>query len=348
MYPDRWQAESLARQAGLLGTAGAPRMAREAQEALGMLRPWTETGRKAALHLRQVMDDMPDIPPLTSYLAVLVQDLDGMGLFLGGRACDGEGRKIDVTPNEHGRVSQDLLSAAARQSAALRNGALLGIPVYAGGDDLLAFTPASKALAAAQACHDAIPLSLPRASTAVLFFHYHASIQQAMSAARKLLDEAKERVPDKHALAVGYLRRSGVREASIQPWAGRGGMSSAELFGIFGRRQAQRLSPRLVTDLERDADELASLLGVSEKLYRAELARLVRRHAESEPRDGGEPGSAHGRDEPAAEALDWLGRHECAPEETERACRARPRAPDGAARPHVAARVGVFLRQEAR
>jgi hypothetical protein len=348
VYPDRWQAEPLARQAGLLGPARDPRPRREAQEALETVRPSAETGREAALHLRQVMEDMPGMPPLTSYLAVVVQDLDSMGLFLGGRARDGEGRKIDVTPNEHGRVSQDLLSVAAGQSAALRNGALLGMPVYAGGDDLLAFTPASKALAAAQACHDAIPLSLPRASTAVLFFHYHASIQQSMSAARKLLDEAKERVPDKHALAVGYLRRSGVREASIQPWAGHGGMSSAELFGVFGRRQAHRLSPRLVTDLERDADELGSLLGVSEKLYWAELARLVRRHTESESADRYEPEAGGGADELAADALDWLGRHEYAPEEVERAGRVRPQAPEGAARPHVAARVGVFLRQEVR
>lgn len=351
VYPDRWQADSLARQAGLLGTARAPRTAREAQEALGRIRPLAETGRKAARDLIRAMEGLPrtpGVPPLASYLAVVVQDLDGMGLFLGGRAGDGEGRKIEVSPNEHERVSRDLLHVAAGQRTVLRDAELLGVPVYAGGDDLLAFTPASRALAGAEACHDTIqPSRLPRASTAVLFFHYHASIQLAMSEARKMLDEAKDRVPGKHALAVGYLRRSGAREASIQPWPGRDGKSSAELFRIFGRGQGRRLSPRLVADLERDADELASLLDDHEPVYQAELARLVRRHIES----GQGPGAADSGDEEdgqAARALDWLGRHECAPEETGRGGRVRPRVTEGAARPHVAARVGVFLRQEAR
>ncbi|HET9975617.1 MAG TPA: type III-B CRISPR-associated protein Cas10/Cmr2 [Streptosporangiaceae bacterium] len=347
VYPEQWQADPLARQAGLLGTARDPRTERQAQEAVERIRPLAEAGRKAARDLRQVMEELPrssGVPPLASYLAVLVQDLDSMGLFLSGRVGSGEGRKIEVNPNEHGRVSQYLLRAAAGQRTALRDGTLLGVPVYAGGDDLLAFTPASKALAAAETCHDTIPPSrLPRASTAVLFFHYHASIQLAMSEARKLLDEAKERVPGKHALAVGYLRRSGASEASIQPWPGPGGKSSAELFRIFGRERGQRLSPRLVADLERDADELASLLGDHEAVYQAELARLVRRHVQS-----GTAGGGNDEDGQAAQALDWLGRHERAPEEAGRAGRVGPRLKDGAARPHVAARVGVFLRQEAR
>ena len=220
VYQERWQAESLTRQAGLLGTARDPRAGREAQEAVERIRPLAETGQKAARDLRRIVAGLPrgkgmesGVPPLASYLAVVVQDLDSMGLFLSGRAGNGEGRKIEVSPNEHGRVSRRLLRVAAEQDAALRNDTLLGVPVYAGGDDLLAFTPASKALAAAETCHDKVPPSrLPHASTAVLFFHYHASIQHAMSEARKLLDEAKDRVPGKHALAVGYLRRAGVRE----------------------------------------------------------------------------------------------------------------------------------------
>jgi CRISPR-associated protein Cmr2 len=147
-----------------------------------------------------------------------------------------------------------------------------------------------------------------------------------MSEARRLLKDAKEHVEGKHALAVGYLRRSGVSAASIQPWPGMGGRNSAELFRLFALGGAEQLSPRLVTDLERDAEELAALRDKSERLYRAELARLVRRHTE-----GGEAVTAE-----AVNALDWLGLHE----------RADGRA--GIARPQAAARVGVFLRQEAR
>ena len=97
--------------------------------------------------------------------------------------------------------------------------------------------------------------ALPTASTAVLFFHYHASIQRAMSQARDLLEQAKK-VSGKHGLAVGYLRRSGATAVSIQPWAGQEGGSSASRFGLFAREHEPRLSPQLVADLECDAGEL--------------------------------------------------------------------------------------------
>jgi hypothetical protein len=260
VYPERWRAEALAREAAE-DRAEQAELARE-------IRGAADAGHQAARRLREVMDDLrrrtppagPPIPALTSYLAVVVQDLDSMGRFLGGGAPDATGRKIQVNPNDHRRVSQDLLRAARAQRDVLETTAVLGVPVYAGGDDLLAFTPASTALAAAEACHREIPSSLPRASTAVLFFHYHASIQQAMSHARSLLDEAKDRVRGKHALAVGYLRRSGVSAVSIQPWDARGG-SSAALFGLFAREREPRLSPRLVADLERDAGELGVVAG---------------------------------------------------------------------------------------
>jgi hypothetical protein len=40
----------------------------------------------------------------------------------------------------------------------------LDMSVYAGGDDPLAFVPASTALDAAQRCHDTVPQSLPSVS----------------------------------------------------------------------------------------------------------------------------------------------------------------------------------------
>lgn len=176
-------------------------------------------------------------------------------------------------------------------------------------------------LAAAQACHDLISPQLPTASTAVLFLHYQAGLQQALVRARELLDSAKESVPGKHGLAVGYLRRSGVRESSVQRWFGPNGQSAAAMFSVFGREAAHPLSPRLVADLERDAAELGGLYRRDQGLHRAELTRLVRRHL------GGEPA---GRAEAASEvatALLELGT-------------------DG--RAESAARVGVFLRQQER
>ncbi|MGH3407620.1 MAG: Cas10/Cmr2 second palm domain-containing protein [Streptosporangiaceae bacterium] len=52
---------------------------------------------------------------------------------------------------------------SGRQTEALSTGDSLAMPVYAGGDDLLAFCPASTAIDAARTCHDEIPPSLPQA-----------------------------------------------------------------------------------------------------------------------------------------------------------------------------------------
>ena len=102
---------------------------------------------------------------------------------------------------------------------------------------------------------------------------------------------------------------------------------------MFGTGHQARLSPRLVADLDRDADELARLSVVSDRLYRAELTRLVHRHSGDRDR------AARSRAAEIAGALADLGASEAAGEPGERA---------GGSRPQHAARVGVFLRQEAR
>jgi CRISPR-associated protein Cmr2 len=316
VYPDRWAKESLRRESTI------------DDDQLTLL---SKAGRKAARDLIEFMGK-PALADergsyLTSYLAVVVQDVDGMGAFLGGQEA-ANGTKIAVTEDEHRRVSGILGDLAARQPTALRTPGLLGVPVYSGGDDLLLFVPAATALRAAEVANAAIPQELPTASTAVLYFHYHASIQQAMSRARHLLDEGKRQLsPRKHALAVGYLRRSGASEESIQPWAAET-TSAVDLFGVFTRDTEHQLSPRLAAELERDKVELRQLLTAHERFYVKELARLVARHTSERGRASADAASR------AAEALTTLGRNEAAP--------------DGTLSAHVAAKVGVFIRQEAR
>lgn len=318
VFQDRWQAESLAR---------------EGEVAAADLAGAVADGRAAARRLVERAKSL-GIPAPASHLAVIVQDLDSMGRFLSGVGENAAGDRLEVTPERHQAVSATLQHLARAQLDALQSPGLLGVPVYAGGDDLLAFAPAATALRAARACHDAAPdsLGLPTASTAVLYFHYHAGMQSAITTAHECLDEAKRAFAKKHALAVGYLRRSGGSAFSIQPWSSEGGIN-ADRFGIFTAGTGPRLSPRLVADLERDAAELARLSAVSERLYRAELARLVRRHTEKDS----EGSSARAAD--VAAALEILGRHEATGALGQRA---------PGARPQPAARVGVFLRQEAR
>jgi len=332
VYPNQWQAEPLAREAG-----GEP----AAIDAV------VAKGRSAARALAKVMKERFGVPAPASYLAVIVQDLDGMGRFLSGNGTCADGTKIAVSVAEHARVSRELRDLAGSQRQIIESAEFLGIPVYTGGDDLQAFVPAATALGAARACHDAIARNLPTATTAVLFFHYHAGMQSAMTQARQMVEDAKKAVRGKHALAVGYLRRSGARELSVQPWAAQAGGNAAELFGLFAADLAHPLSPRLVTDLERDHAELAGLARRDRDLYLAELRRLVGRHIRSEPGDGGRGqvpgiGAAAAASAIAADALAVLGDAESGPD------RSRDDPDVSVCRPAPAARIGVFLRQEAR
>lgn len=338
-YPEQWRPETLVREAGLDPAGGGAEMAEQVRDAAAR-------GSQAARRLMELMEKADPPVPLASYLAVVVQDLDSMGLFLSGKARNSGGRKIRVEPSEHQRVSGELLRVATRQRAVLQAAERLSVPVYVGGDDLLFFAPAAKALEAAGECHRVIPAELPTASTAVLCFHYHASIRRAMRQVHEMLELAKQ-VPGKNGLGVGYLRRSGAAAVSVQPWAGDGGESSARRFELFAREHEPRLSPRLVADLERDAGELSQLARVSGQmpgakagLYRAELARLVRRHAAAE--NGGHREEI----ERIAGALDWLGRHEHGRSPTDPG--RSPADPGRRGGPELAAQVGVFLRQEAR
>jgi CRISPR-associated protein Cmr2 len=326
VYPGRWQVDSLAR---------------ETKNDLDAIKPSVSRGADAARHLVKLMRER-QVPEPAGYLAVIVQDVDSMGKFLSGKGTDRSGRPLAVDVIEHRRISEVLRAAAGGQRRELEASDLLGVPVYAGGDDLLAFVPAARALDAARACHELIPPDLPWASTAVLFFHYHSGIQSAMTMARDLLKAAKAEVPGKHALAVGYRRRSGASEATIQPWAADDGSTAMDRLGVFGLGREYRLSPRLAGDLERDSAELGGLHRRDRELYQAELTRLVRRHLASDPENSMPAGGSISGGQAAREvarALAWLGDHE----HTSR------RSGEGAGpRPVRAARVGVFVRQEAR
>ncbi|MFF7358481.1 hypothetical protein ACFZA1_38520 [Streptomyces filipinensis] len=329
VYEESWQAERLAREFPGVDATVLEGAARAGHEALKRL-------------LRRMLIEHAVSPP-GAYLAVLAQDLDSMGRFLGGGQW-GPGPRIEVGVSAHRDVSQRLSSLASTLRDGLEESALMGVPVYAGGDDLLAFAPASTALAAARYAHDVVvgQGDLPTVSTAVLFFHHRSSLQQAVAGAQELLEEAKYAVPErKHVLGVGYLRHSGVRESALQPWvpsgagAGEPGPTHGpdKDFGLFltsgsggkewdgqpdeSKQSARGLSLRLVAVLFRDAAELSAL---PEDLYEAEVSRLVYRHG----------GTA---DE--ARPLLRLGREELGPGPG----RARRR-------PVAAARVAAFLRQE--
>ena len=126
VYPEQWRQETLAREAAADPARDGPERAAQFEWAV-------RDGYQAARRLRELIAQSGrQAPPLASYLAVVVQDLDSMGLFLSGRADAASGQKIDIDPNEHGRVSRDLLLVAQQQSDALKTEDLLVVSVYAG------------------------------------------------------------------------------------------------------------------------------------------------------------------------------------------------------------------------
>jgi CRISPR-associated protein Cmr2 len=320
VYPGSWDARSLWKE------VGPPR-----QPVPDGFPEKVATGARAARHLLTLMDPQGRPTPPPSYLALLAQDLDNMGLYLSGKGTARDGTRLTVGVQQHRGVSQRLVDLGGRQQEALTIEEILGVPVYAGGDDLLAFAPAATALAAARTVHAAVQADLPTASTAVVFFHRISSLQRAVGEVQALLKQAKDAHQDKDALGVGFLRRSGVREHSIQPWMLAAGGRVTDLFGVFAApRGGPGLSPRLVSELERDEAELTKLASTYPDLFDAELTRLVLRH--------------HGTVDDAATLLQ-LGRAERARRDSDLAVRGL-NAPAGRRVPARAARVAVFLRQE--
>lgn len=335
VYPETWKPESLHRKyREPLRDGTPPRTEPPSAEFTAAVRE----GRAAAGDLAAALGKH-GVPAPATHLAVLVQDLDSMGEYLSGRECDRQGTKIQVTREEHVACSQRLRSLAARQRGLIEAPDVRGVVVYAGGDDLLALVPAATALHAARLVHDAVPSDLPSASTGVLFFHHADALQGALRRAREALEQAKS-MPDKHSLAVGFVRGSGATGGPcVRPWspparaAGAADSSSgADDFSLFlpsERNASFHLSPGLVQDLERSREELNALGRARPRLVEAELRRLVGRHLHAD--EGAASRERYGQ------ALDQM---------TDGLLRMRGSEADLI--PAEAARVAAFLRQEAR
>lgn len=267
---------------------------------------WSARGRAAAGLVNRVMAGLGQAPA-TPYLAVVAQDLDGMGRLLCGQdpRVLGAG-KVQATADWHRQCSQQLRGLGARQARTVDDDCL-GSTIYAGGDDLLALLPVANALAAAGRVRVMVDdlsgfAATPTASTAVVFFHMRSPLQHAVRAVHDLLEVAKTARPGKDVLAVAARRRGGQRMACLQPWRpdavdDRSAAALLEALQPAGQ-SAGGLSPRLASALERDREELC-LLGRSgirgEQTFAQEIARVVSRH-------GGTPGQAR--------ALAVLARHE--------------------------------------
>src|SRR5699024_12831001 len=77
--------------------------------------------------------------------------------------------------------------------------------------------PASTGRERAQACRGAVGADPPTLSCSVPFAHQGTPLHTVIARSRELLAEAKE-VPNKNAVAVGYITGSGSRAHTVRPW----------------------------------------------------------------------------------------------------------------------------------
>lgn len=355
IFPESWHVDALSRE--FTDTADEAEAKRADPEFVDAVR----SGGKAAQALAELMGDQ-GVPPPSPHLAVLVHDLDSMGLFLSGRPTP-SGKILDVvSESTHANISQVLSDAARDQRTTLEK--LGGTVVYAGGDDLLALVPAVFAMEAAQACHDAVPDPLPTASTGLLFFHHGSSLRQALAGAQELLEEAKT-LRHKNGLGVGFIRSSGSHAECVLPWKEepRDGVpgpqgspvDALELFVPNAHHPRARLSPRLLSDL---LTEQVHLDGGGEQVQgefevlpywvaRAEMQRLVHRHTSLVPlptidRQDGDPAAEQDDTDPAQR-----DRKERKAFSNEATTALERMAPERRLVDEGAIRVALFLRQEA-
>ncbi|WP_103349704.1 type III-B CRISPR-associated protein Cas10/Cmr2 [Amycolatopsis sp. CA-128772] len=259
---------------------------------------------------------------LSSYYAVVVQDLDRLGLRMSGLGLAAQ-RSASATLTELGRAQRRL--SETRE--------YLGVPVYAGGDDFFAFVPAAHALELAGALRQEVdrqlagtPLAGATASTAVVFAHFGAPLQQVVSTAQEALAAAKDAPGadgrDRDAVTVVAVRRGGERARTVLPWTVAGRSAVELLRAVAPDAAAGALSAALASSVERDAAELDAL---SQRGFRDVAEDEMRRRV---ARQGGGPA--------VAAASTALGAAE------------RAEGPQHAFRPARAMLVARFLAQECR
>lgn len=233
-------------------------------------------GRRCAKDILAIAKDQGIGPP-TPHYAIVVQDLDRLGRELAGLGL-AEQRAASTELVELGTAQLDLAPSH------------LGVPVYAGGDDFLAFVPATHALDLARAMRVLVDerlrdgvLAGVTASTVVVFAHTGPPLRDAIALAQRALKDAKDAQGrggvERDALAVVVRQRGGERARTVLPWRMNGEWATEVLARLVPDTKAGTLSARLAARLEVDRSSLDELAGKTEtwEVLKMELTRLVHR-----------------------------------------------------------------------
>ncbi|MCL2317112.1 MAG: type III-B CRISPR-associated protein Cas10/Cmr2 [Actinomycetia bacterium] len=201
-------------------------------------------------YVNQDMDDHddPEFVPGFAYFCVLVADGDHMGELLGKSRTAGQQRAMSRS-----------LDAFAEDACRIIN-EHRGVPVYTGGDDVLALLPVTTALACAIELNDAfgrhlephaftVGLKTPTLSAGLAVCHDKEPLSRAIQRAHDCEAHAKD---ERHSVAFGVYHRSGEPLRVRQTWE-----DVAKPTGLAAwveRAQAGRISrglPHALRDLVR-------------------------------------------------------------------------------------------------
>nr|WP_290666858.1 type III-B CRISPR-associated protein Cas10/Cmr2 [Ardenticatena sp.] len=209
------------------------------------------------------------------YYVLLLADGDSMG-----KAIDAQ-----TTPEAHRKLSQKL-SAFARQVPEIVK-KHQGVPVYAGGDDVLAYLPLHTALACVQELAATFKQTMqgftfeengetksPTLSAGLVITHHLEPLRDALALVRTA-EKAAKTVEGKHALAITLNKRSGA-DRTVK----------GDLPALIGRLQTMTswwlndtLSKGTAYELERLARDMEGVL--PQHALCAEAVRILKRKRES-------------------------------------------------------------------
>ena len=166
-----------------------------------------------------------------------------------------------------------------------------GSLIYSGGDDLLAFLPAEKALEAAKDVNEAFDkdfyevngekiMLMGKGSTmsaSITYTHYSYPLYDALAKARQALKKAKKEY-ERQAFVLTSLKRSGQITSAGAKWS-----IAQPMLDVASKVAEQELFPKFIYELLQEAPVLGD---ISEEAWSSYLSHLLARHVNEKKANG--------------------------------------------------------------
>ncbi len=214
---------------------------------------------------------MKGLPQPNPYYALLAADGDYMG-----RVIDGLQSKVS-----HQDISKSLAEFAMEALSIVK--ANLGMPIYSGGDDVLAYLPLHTALKCAQELEDAFRKKMqnygeritPTLSIGLAVVHHLEPLSDALELARKAEKDAKS-IPGKNGLAIILSKRGGADRSIVDKFD----VLYERMDSLMGFFRDESISGGTAYELQ-DLHQTLSKTNIPAEGIANEAIRIIKRKRES-------------------------------------------------------------------